>query len=208
MELSRLFSGHISAAFSKLKEQQQNYRDCCSQSTDVVNELVNTNLELTYLPHAQWGVFSCDKCVQDKVEFYLEEKLLRLEQSVRAALREKAQVAHDMMKTVNTLENQVKEAAQKFGVDVVVDAQTLGTTMPVSSFVHLTQEISHMHQQDLLMKQTLMTDITTQEEHDTLMIYISSWLMCPFIDQKRIKEIYQMVDIELEQINNVKDIVQ
>ena len=74
--------------FSKIKHQQQCYQDCSLQSSETLNELINANLELLYLPHCSWGVFKDDVHIKEKVDFFLEQKVEGLHRSVEATLKE------------------------------------------------------------------------------------------------------------------------
>jgi hypothetical protein len=62
--------------------------------------------------------------------------------------------------------------------------------------VHFAEEIEEMFVQELFVKRVVTEDIRHQIDRDILLMYISVWLMNPYIDTKRIHFIFSAFDTE------------
>lgn len=68
--------------------------------------------------------------------------------------------------------------------------------------MQLANEIVDMHAKDLVMKKMVSSDLCNMahnKNHDTLLMYLASWLMSPMIDSAFMKNIDEITDFELKE---------
>eukprot|EP01125_Pyxidicula_operculata_P021603 TRINITY_DN8419_c0_g1_i1.p1 TRINITY_DN8419_c0_g1~~TRINITY_DN8419_c0_g1_i1.p1 ORF type:complete len:180 (-),score=6.01 TRINITY_DN8419_c0_g1_i1:9-548(-) len=161
------------------------YNDCCSQSATTINELINTNLELRYMTHSNWGIFEKDTVVKQSVELYLENKIINLHKQCLLSIEEMCSWVADMeteYKRLGQLESQASKDDTRNDLLPKIVVQML--------------DVVEMYSKDLLLKRTILVDAVQpkQTDHRILSMYIASWSMSPHIDKPKIKYIRQICD--------------
>jgi hypothetical protein len=67
--------------------------------------------------------------------------------------------------------------------------------------VSFAEELKAMFAQDLFLKKMIIEDIRNQVDRDILLMYISVWLMSPYLNTNRIHFIFSAVETESQESN-------
>ena len=61
----------------------------------------------------------------------------------------------------------------------------------------LVKEIADMHTQEALVKGTILDHFLTEKDFNVLNVYLTSWMMEPYIDLERLKEIENIFELDM-----------
>jgi len=124
---------------------------------------------------------------------------LELYKKLQDIWEELSKVLGKLTETVKEIKEKEVLLCKQFGFAYGRQPLPQTNLVSIQTYVDLCEEILLMYQSELNLKKEIVGDIYTNSNRDTLMLYLSSWQMEPFLKQETIHQFESMVGVQKDE---------
>jgi len=168
--------------FVAFVEKQKQWDQLNSQCLEFASNIVNNTIKFQYLRKPKnWGVFADDDGLQQLVQLKLQDTTAENTERFMEAFASMEAIVSEMNSLSESFETGYNDVASKLGYSNV-NNKPVGETMSLRDLADVFQATVALFNKEILLKKAILRDLLRNNNRDTLLLYLASWQMQPYLE--------------------------